>query len=264
MRYPLRLAALTSSSLGEADDVEELLRTFLAQGANLAPTRYGHYQPLKEKFSADKVPALAAEIGYGIVLWKSPKSVVQLGSHVADYKHGSMSADFTADAFALDELSPFVCDVAAVLQPILAVVHLLNEHDNAADVAKGARVNAADEPAFGVYAKDLASGLPDFYWGMVFGRPYCELFGIDRLLETPAHTVKRLGESIPYVQLTADVKDCEHNHGAVMQARQRAKKHLGLEAFMPDERDGLLSKARHVPLLGRLMGYKPVAPVLVP
>lgn len=236
----------------------------MAHGTNLTPTRYGHYQPLKEKFSAERLSALAAEIDHGIVLWKSPKSIVQLGSYVADYKHGSMSADFMADAFAVDELPPFVCDVAAVLQPILAVVHLLNENDHAADVAKGVRVNAADEPAFGVYAKGLASGLPDFYWGMVFGKPYCELFGIERLLGTPAHTVKRLGEAMVYVQLTADVNDCEYNHAAIVQARQRAKKHLGFEAFIPDQRDGLLSKVRQMPLLGTLMGQKPVVPVLMP
>lgn len=264
MKHPLRLTALTSSSLGEAAHVEELLRVFMARGADLTPTRYGHCHPLKEQFSADRLPALAAEIGHAIVLWKSPKSVVQLGSYVADYKHGSMSADFTADAFTRGELPPFVCDVAAVLQPVLAVVHLLNEHDHASDVAKGVRVNAADAPAFGVYAKDLASGLPDFYWGMVFGKPYCELFGVERLLATPAHTVKRLGEALVYVQLTADVNDCEHNHAAILQARQLARRHLGLEAFMPDERDGLLAKARQLPLIGKFMSRQTVAPALVP
>ncbi|MCE3272276.1 MAG: hypothetical protein K0S57_2673 [Ramlibacter sp.] len=264
MRHPLRLTALTSSSLGEAAHVEELLRVFMARGARLTPTRYGHYQPLKEKFSPDSLGALASEIGHGIVLWKSPKSVVQLGSYVTDYKHGSMSAGFTADAFTRDELRAFVCDVAAVLQPVLAMVHLLNEHDHASDVDKGVRVNAADAPAFGVYAKDLASGLPDFYWGMVFGQPYCELFGIERLLATPAHTVKRLGEALVYVQLTADVNDCEHNHAAVLKARQLAKRHLGLEAFFPDEHDGLLAKARQLPLIGKLMGRATVAPALVP
>lgn len=264
MKHPLRLTALTSSSLGEVAHVEELLRVFMARGADLTPIRYGHYQPLKEQFSANGLPALAAEIGHGIVLWKSPKSVVQLGSYVAGYKHGSISADFTVDAFTQGDLPPFVCDVAAVLQPVLALVHLLNEHDHVFDVSKGLRVNAADAPAFGVYAKDLATGLPDFYWGMVFGKPYCELFGVDRLLATPAHTVRRLGEALVYVQLTADVNDCEHNHAAILQARQLAKRHLGLEAFVPDERDGLLAKARQLPLIGKLMGRQVSAPNLVP
>lgn len=264
MKHPLRLTSLTSSSLDEAVHVEELLRVFMARGANLTPTRYGHCQPLKEKFSVDRLQALAAEIGHGIVLWKSPKSVVQLGSHVVGYKHGSMSADFTTDAFAWDELPSFVCDVAAVLQPVLAVVHLLNEHDHASDVAKAIRVNAADEPAFGIYAKDLATGLPDFYWGMVFGKPYCELFGVERLLTTPAYAVKRLGEALVYVQLTADVNDCEHNHTAVMQARQLAKKHLGFDAFMPDERDSLPFKAKLMPLINKLIRHKRKVPLLLP
>jgi hypothetical protein len=212
----------------------------------------------------DRLPAMAAEISHGIVLWRSPKSVVQLGSYVSDYKHGSMSASFAADAFTSEELPPFVCDVSAVLQPVLAVVQLLNEYDHASDVEKGVRVDAADEPAFGVYAKDLANGLPDFYWGMVFGKPYCELFGVERLLATPAHATKRMSEAMVYVQLTADVSDCEHNPGAVMRARHLAKKHLGLEAFMLDERDGLQSKARQLPLIGKIMSRRPVAPALVP
>ena len=73
-----------------------------------------------------------------------------------------------------------------------------------------------------------------------------------------------MGEDMVYVQLTADVNDCEHNHGVVMQARQRAKRHLGFNAFMPDERDGLLSKAKQMPLIGKLIGHKSLAPVLVP
>ena len=264
MRYPLRLVALTSSSLYQKAHVELLVRVFASRGAGLTPTRFGHYQPLKQQFSMERMEDLAAEIEHNTILWRSPKSFVNLAGYVQGFKYGAMWADFMADALAPTELPQFVCDVMAVLRPALGVVHLLNEHDHAADVVKGARVNAAGDPAFGVYAKDLAAGLPDFYWGMVFGKPYCDLFGIERLLATPAHTVKQLGESMVYVQLTADVNDCEHNHAAVMKARQLAKRHLGLDAFMPDDRDGLLSKAKQMPLIGKLMGHKPVAPVLVP
>jgi hypothetical protein len=262
--HPLRVFAITSSSLYEQAHVEALLQVFMARGAALTPTRWGGHEPLKEKFTADSVPAITAALKQALALWRSPKSRVHLGEYVPGYTHGTMWADLAVNTLAREQLTAFVLDVMAVLQPVLGIVHLLNEHDHAFDCAKRVRVDAADEPSFGIFAKGLATGLPDFYWGMVFGKPYCDLFGIERLLATPAHTVKQLGESVVYVQLTADVNDCEHNHAAVMQARQLAKKHLGLDAFMPDERDGLLSKAKQMPLIGKLMGHKPVAPVLVP
>jgi len=137
-----------------------------------------------------------------------------------------MWANLATDTLAREELTTFVLDAVGVLQPVLCIVHLLNEFDHAFDCAKCIRLDAADEPSFGIFSKGLAHGLPDFYWGMVFGKPYCDLFGIERLLATPAHTVKQLGESLVYVQLTADVNDCEHNHPAIMQARRLAKKHL--------------------------------------
>lgn len=264
MKYPLKVFTITSSSLFEEAHIAALLRVFMARGPALTPTRWGGHEPLKEKFSADSAPAITAAMKHALALWKSPKSRVQLGEYVAGYTHGTMWADFGSDTFTPQELTPFVCDFATVLTPVLSMIHLVNERDLASDREKGVRVDAVDGAAFGLHYKKLANGLPDFYWGMVFGKPYCELFGIERLLATPAHTVKRLGESMVYVQLTADVNDCEHNHAAIMQARQLAKKHLGLDAFMPDERDGLLSKAKQMPLIGKLMGHMPAAPVLVP
>jgi hypothetical protein len=264
MKHPLRLFAITSAHLAEAKHVEELVRLFVSRGVDLTPMRFGHSQPLKQKYLADSAGALASEIDHHIVMWKSPKSLVQLGRYVAGYTYGSMEADFAIDTFESNELAPFVLDAAAVLQPVLAVVHLLNEHDHASDVAKGVRVDAADEPAFCMYQKALSAGLPDFYWAMVFGKPYCEMFGVDRLLTTPAYAVKRLAEDLVYVQLTSDVGDCIHNHAAVAQARRLAKKHLGLEAFVPDAADGLLAKARALPLIGNLIGRQPIVPALVP
>jgi hypothetical protein len=248
----------------EPTHVEALLRVFTTRASPLTPTRWGAHQPLKQRFETSSVPAITAALKGGLVLWKSPKSHVHLGDYVPGYKHGTLWADFEADTFAPQELQTFVIDLAKVLSPALAMVHLANDHDAVYDRAKDIRVDAIDGSTFGLHYKKLAAGLPDFYWGMVFGKPYCDLFGIERLLATPAHTVKRLGESLVYVQLTADVNDCEHNHAAIMQARQLAKRHLGLDAFMPDERDGLLAKVRQLPLIGKLMGHRPVAPVLVP
>lgn len=264
MKYPLKLFAITSSSLFEESHVEALLRVFTARGPAFTPTRWGGHQPLKEKFSFDSTAAITAAMKYALALWQSPKSRVHLSPYISGFKHGTISCDFSADTFASQELSTFIADLAKALNPILTMVHLANEHDADHDRANGVRVDAIDGSTFGLHYKKLAAGLPDFYWAMVFGKPYCDLFGIERLLSTPAHAVKRLGESLVYVQLTADVNDCEHNHAAIMQARQLAKRHLGLDAFVPDERDGLLAKARQLPLIGKLIGHKPVAPVLVP
>jgi hypothetical protein len=263
MKLPLGLSAFTSCHLAVPADVPQLVRVFTSYGGSLTPTRFGACEPLKNIFSEARVDVLACEIESGFVFWKSPKSFVHVTRHIRAYMHGAVSAGFTVNAFTSEALAQFVCELASVIHADLAAAHLLNEHDRTSDIRNGTRIDGADGSTFDLFPKKLVRGLPDFYWGMVFGRPYCEMFGVDRLLATPAHIVRRIAEDAVYVQLTPDIGDCVHNHAAIMQARQLAKKHLGVDAFALAD-SALSATAHRLPFIGKLLVHPRVVPNLTP
>lgn len=77
----------------------------------------------------------------------------------------------------------------------------------------------------------LRHWLPDLFWGTVFGPAYVKLFGMDRLLSTPAFAVERLAEDMVYIQLSPSIEDLHTDFFAVQAVRVRAKEHLGNDAF---------------------------------
>jgi hypothetical protein len=67
---------------------------------------------------------------------------------------------------------------------------------------------------------------------MVFGKPYIELFGEEKLMATPAFRVLRVAPETIFVQLTPSIRDCELRHDLLVDARRKAIRHLGETAFM--------------------------------
>jgi hypothetical protein len=90
----------------------------------------------------------------------------------------------------------------------------------------GDRVKTARQGPFPYFLRDL-------YWGNVFGPPYTELFGTDRLRTAPAAVAAELRPGYFYVQVTEAITDLRD---ADALARYRAvrdavKEHLGPECF---------------------------------
>jgi hypothetical protein len=73
---------------------------------------------------------------------------------------------------------------------------------------------------------DVQKHLPAIYWGQLYGPPYVRLFGLQKLLGTPAYKVEQLGPEIVYVQLTESVFDVRERYAEVDVARQKVAAHL--------------------------------------
>lgn len=71
----------------------------------------------------------------------------------------------------------------------------------------------------------------ELYWLTVFGPPYVELFGRDRILTTPAHEVRDLSYGGMGVELAEGLQDTTEAWESFLAARARAKEHLNNNAF---------------------------------
>jgi len=70
---------------------------------------------------------------------------------------------------------------------------------------------------------------PELKWMTIFGAPYIDLFGREKLLSTPCHKVHLISDSLIGLQLVESIYD-EIPSGL----RRTVKSHLGEEAFVEE------------------------------
>jgi hypothetical protein len=260
---PVRFFALTPS-LRHASEVSEVISSLCALGSDLVPTRYGYCEPLGERFMPSRLPDVGKGFEEGnMLMLELPAGKLNFSSYIAGYRFGTLSVELEADVADPGRIATSVRNLAVVLQPVLAFVHLLNEHDRERDIRRDMRVDAVDGASFGTFHKNLRYGLPEFYWGMLFGKPYTSLFGHERLKNMPAVITDEIAADLFYVRLTEDLRDCETHPARIAQARAQAKQYLGPGAFMHDKLDmtGLVPTLR---FFDRVFAPRRIVPRLEP
>lgn len=259
---PLRFFAFTPL-LRNSRDVAATVSTLCDLGPELTPGHYGYTEPLLQRFDRSKLSEMGKGMEDGsLLIIRIPAGRISMSSHVSNYRFGCLSVELQA-GFDTARIALLVRDVGTLLRPILGFVHVLNEHDRDNDIRRRMRVDAYDGCSFGMFHKELDYGLPEFFWGMLFGAPYVSMFGWEKLKSTPAAIISEMGAGSLYLQLTDDPRDCEAHPAKVASARLRAKKHLNPAAFMHDRLDltGLTPK---LPFFDRLFARKRIVPRLVP
>jgi hypothetical protein len=209
------------TALKDFDDpkyAEDVLRVVAAAPAKLRPTKYGAFQaelpidglgPLVEMLGNR-----AAGPGYG-----SAGSLV-LAAKGCQYQlqwnriPGLPSFPFVSgqvlgpdDGDRLAALMTLAKDLVPVLNPIYGDIRSM-------------RVAGWDTPF------DLKVRLPDIPNISIYGPPYIELFGRERIESAPFQSIERLGKSHYWLEaapLTEVVND---------DAKRRIREHLGADAFM--------------------------------
>jgi hypothetical protein len=76
---------------------------------------------------------------------------------------------------------------------------------------------------------DLTVRCPELKWMVIFGKPYIELFGRDKLLSVPCYRVHEFNENLIGLQLVESIFE-----EVPIDVRLSVKKHLGEEAFVEE------------------------------
>jgi len=79
---------------------------------------------------------------------------------------------------------------------------------------------------------DLKKRLPEISWGTVFGEPYIELFGRERILNAPFDKVEEWHSNHIFCKLTPDLM----NPDLPMTQREGVRHYLGSKAFVEGNR----------------------------
>lgn len=250
---------LTSKREGQTF-LESYIRHFPRQ----LPQKFGEVEPLRKKFDAAGLESALSAWGQFAFIAERRNPGMQfqiLFAHPSRKPaHASISViRFQAeDENAVSRFEDFVCDVATTFEADLAVAHILTRtelEDRVNAPESGRRIDVpllrtrVEREGFARvlwgmtvlqnHSLKIRQGLPGLYWLTVFGRPYINLFGYDRLLETPAKAVQELSNGSVKIKLTNFLRDDKESWQEFRQVRERCKDHLGRRAFLDHS-------ARHV------------------
>jgi hypothetical protein len=129
-------------------------------------------------------------------------------------------------------IGAFLADCGRAMDMSYAMAHIFTDEQDDEyyrswfELPPAEGVKAARQGPFPYFLRDL-------YWGNVFGPPYTELFGDERLRTVPAAVVTELREGYFYVQLTDAILDlCDADALPRYRAvRDAVKDHLGADCF---------------------------------
>jgi hypothetical protein len=162
------------------------------------------------------------------------------------------------DIEELSTLSVFVKELTTVLRADYAMAHTLTHHEledwfddrlqrptswpsppsevMVADMRQRAELHGYTSVLSGVlfdrlYTVHLRRCLPRLYWLNIFGPPYVEVFGLKRVLDTPAAAIERLTYGGVVLGLTTSLTDTDDSWSTFKTVRKMCQEHLNSNAF---------------------------------
>ncbi|NVB37057.1 hypothetical protein G6O69_04390 [Pseudenhygromyxa sp. WMMC2535] len=238
----ITIQVLTPEDISSANWADTLLQPLTVPSSCLRPTKIGNYEPVKAKFISPQQPSL---IWKNQVIWKTKKPKAE-GFITISSPTGAFPSHSGVDLWVLQHEKNQEKTLVSIFKQWstssladIGYIHLLTKTDIERGTLSG-EVSVVDQriPSYSMHwsTRSLRKQLPNIHWGMVFGSPYIDLFGREKLLSAPAHRVWETPSGQIFLQLTSSLFDLEHDYEHVHKTRERVKEHLGADAFYKPRR----------------------------
>ena len=224
-----------------------VLKKIEEYGENFMPDKFGFYEPLKKDYHDEgKEGALK--------LWLNEEGNRRhiennhdyaVGQLIARKKSGSKASYFmTWEKEKTGSFNLFSLDVGInFLQKKGNIRNYLNLCYELAEIIEpvhGEIINCSfpkwSEPM------NLNIRIPELHWAVIFGKPYIEMFGKDKLLNTPCHKVERINDDTLILYLTENVFE-----PLPSKIRREIKEYLGKDSFVEEGKTSHSYKSGKVP-----------------
>lgn len=203
---------------------------------DFSPEKYGSYEPLRQIYDA-KHPEKALEIWGKAFLWKRKNPRVEGTIWPAwgpRLTHTWLTLSIEARKADNQKIADFLQQASVSLDADFAFAHILTEFDITRGNSNGT-IFCLDPIkkrfSLTVTTKELLKYIPDIYWATVFGQPYVQHFGRDKILSAPAHIVRELNNGSIYLQISESPLDLVTEPAYLDLVRQAIKNHLNQDSF---------------------------------
>jgi hypothetical protein len=210
------------------------------------PDRYGNSEPIDRAFDLNQRDAILSHLRWSFLAVKDkPKMNSSIWMRSPNKPlHSSWKLSFTFGEANVDRLISFLRAAAKELAADFCCLTLFTD----SEIAFGRRNRSAwnlDKNAtkfeFSIYSQFLQQCLPDVYWVTIFGPPYVEMFGSERIVSAPISQTEVIDQKLILMQLTPRLEDVR-DAMSFRDLKNRVKAHLGADAFYQPGQIGL---ARH-------------------
>lgn len=235
----VQVELFTPSRLTDPAEGRALLRALEEHMPSWMPKRYGWSKPLRHAYSPDRIGHFWEQHAGGVMFTNASRTArgeVKVRTGPWDILSKVELSGKAARTELDGGIGAFLAACGTSLDLAYAMAHIFTGQQ-ADDYYRawfelpppGDRVKTARQGTFPYFLRDL-------YWGNVFGPPYVELFGADRLRTAPAAVVDELRPGYFYVQVTGTILDlCDPDAIPRYQAaRDAIKEHLGSDCFYED------------------------------
>jgi len=215
------------------DDIDSfmaLVTHFVEMLPEYAPEYWNLVEPINKPFDLAELRELMPLPGYNYdFLWKRKSKPKGWGrffkSKVTSRctSHAGHSLNLKAERNSIEKLTNYLRSTSTRFGVEYAFCDSM--------VTEYIEWNSMTSGVHGLFSTGLTRWLPDLRWAQVFGPAYVRLFGLEKLLSTPAYKIEQLGPETVYLQLSESIFDLHENYDAVDTERQKIKAHLDDNIF---------------------------------
>ena len=211
---------LTPSRLVSKEEGKQILEKWVALVPQYAPERYGSYEPVRSLFDPENIDAAVSDWDFSfLVTRRKPRMMgtVFMGNSRGT-THGwiNIAFEYKPDLFPL--LRQFFMEICTAFEAEFAYMHLMPGNQDLT-----------------ITTHQLRQGIPGLYWLTLFGKPYVNLFGRERILSSPDAIIEEPARDLFSIQLSEDIRAVATNSDELLQNAQRIKQHLNSNAFFDNE-----------------------------
>jgi hypothetical protein len=233
---------LTKRPLAERRDYDLVMSLWAKYLPELLPERYDNSEPLKKLFDPGN-PGLAWDCWRMPFLARRRRPWVESSVWMRQNDrppHSTWILAVDPKAVPASALAAFLDSASVELDADFGCIELMTSHE----ISRGLRTGVVKPLnkkkslfTFFIGSYSLMRCIPDLFWLNVFGEPYLELFGHERLNTAPAWRVYSPGAGKVALQLSSSIDDLGNEPEKVEAVRSAVKAHLGHGAFC-DEMEG--------------------------
>ena len=225
------------------------------------PQKYGVAEPLRMTFDANCLDAAIQEWGklHFMAEARNMSLHVNFGPpSIKKPRHSSVTLNVRCEVNEIENVVALVREIATSCRVDYAVAHILTRaelSDRLAEIGKrpskwpsppveqtlqrlgdkerrkGFAAVLWELDLINIHTVQLRQCLPDLYWLSVFGLPYTNMFGRERMLAAAAESVEELSYGGIMLRLTKDLLDSPESWRRFQAIRSRCKKDLDDGAF---------------------------------
>lgn len=234
-KRPIHCKIYTPIMLRKPQDFFMRIQHYCDHFSEMLPEKCGFWSPLKISFSPEMIESLIPEDRGGAAdqlscqRLKKPRCQI----HFSPSRNGETHSEeyICAELAHVDQnkLIEYIKETAIKYNADLAIVDANRGKEPDPLIIEGWHDITPN-------TRQLKHWLPDMYWGIVFGKSYVDLFGLNVLMSAPAYRVEKLSDYAVYIQLSEFVDDVFEKRDYIDEQREILKQHLGNEAFWSTEK----------------------------